>query len=194
MYELGFKGRDHTFRRIRGELVDIVDVQQALHGASCTVALGMHLTFLPVVWASSKIVHPKKLRIDDCEFQKKLSPDNQPEHWWPFNGSGYGDSPESCVNDIVNVYNVHGEPGFQQFQHIEDVLQRLTLDNLDSDKEIEVFGLIVPVRGALIASRIYKHIGNFIRASDIAKVGINHLGHAVGFRNELEELAELRRV
>ena len=190
--DLGFKGRDQLFRRVRGELVDVINIQDALQDANCCIKLGLHISFFPVVWSSLKFVDPNKLRVDDCEYQKYLAPDNQSEYWWFFDGGGSGGSPDASVSHIIDTYLNIGEPSFQQFQNIQDLLNALTDNKIKENEVFEVFGEVFPARAALIASRIYKHLGDNSRASEQAKIGISKLGHTVEARNELEELAELK--
>src|SRR5262249_2077535 len=43
----GFKGSGNTFRRLKGDRIDIINVQGSRYGGQCCVNLAAHFSFLP---------------------------------------------------------------------------------------------------------------------------------------------------
>ena len=84
----GFTGSGQHFRRIKGEVVNAINIQNNKYGGSCCVNLGLHFTFLPACWDGMKILEPKKIKEVDCEFRTRLSPKGKSDYWWKFDGGG----------------------------------------------------------------------------------------------------------
>lgn len=182
--DLGFKGSGQNFRRIRGEVINIVNIQGNKYGGSVAVNLGLHLTFLP---ASGSINLPEtsKIKEVDCEFRQRLVPRGRFDYWWKYDG--FFGSPQKRVNHLVSTYLNRGEPRFLQFDSVEKIANMLQLDEIVCDKTYKFFGYVHAVRGALVMARVNRHIGNAELAVEFAKAGLKKLGRVTSLKPALEE-------
>jgi hypothetical protein len=79
--KLEFIGSGQNFRRVRGQIINVINVQGNKYGGSCAVNLGLHLTFLQVCW-SSALPDVHKVKETDCEFRTRLAPGGKSDYWW----------------------------------------------------------------------------------------------------------------
>ncbi|MDH5694477.1 MAG: DUF4304 domain-containing protein [Gammaproteobacteria bacterium] len=186
--EIGFKGSGQNFRRIYSPLIHTINIQGNKYGDSCCVNLGIHLEFLPITWSASKLPDINKIKGADCEFRKRLAPNRDQDYWWKYKGELLSNTTRSA-RSLIETYRKYGEPGFQNFKTVDDVLGMLSVSEIEQEKYINVFGGVVPVRGALTMARIYSHVGNVEKSVEFAKLGLKLLGRATALRSELERLA-----
>lgn len=65
----GFQGSGQHFRKVKGEVIHTVNLQNNKYGGSCCLNLGVHFTFLPVCWDSRQMPDLKKFKEIDSEFR-----------------------------------------------------------------------------------------------------------------------------
>lgn len=189
---LGFKGSGQNFRRISGEMIHTINIQNNKYGGSCCVNLGLHLTFLPVSWSADQMPDSKKVKAVDCEFRKRLAPGGKNDYWWKFKGKGLFGKPSKSVAHLKETYLNSGEPEFKKYQSVEDLIHRLTPAAVEKEERIPVFGEVAPARGALTMARIYQHSGDFKLCRRYAQLGLKVIGSAYGLKSELEKLANAK--
>ena len=188
--ESGFKGSGQNFRRINGEVIHAVNIQNNKYGGSCCLNLGFHFTFLPACWNSKNILEPKKIKETDCEFRTRLSPKGKHDYWWKFDGGGIFGNTSKSVAHLKKTYLEVGNDFFERFNSLESITSLLEIRLLKQSDYIDIAGGIVPVRGALTMSRIYKHLGNSELQKRYAATGLQIIGNASALKNELENLAK----
>ena len=183
--DIGFKGSGQNFRRINGEIINTINIQAHKYGGSCAVNLGLHLTFLPLNWAD-QLPDIKKIKEIDCEFRMRLAPKNKSDYWWKY--GGLLDSPTKKARHLIETYFEYGEPHFTEFGKVEKIASMLSIEDIENNDYIKVFGGDTQQRGALAMARIHKHLGDISKAKEFAKIGLNNLGRAVALKPAFEEI------
>ena len=184
--ELGFKGSGSHFRRIRGEVINTINIQGRTHGGSSAVNLGLHLTFLPVNWAD-QLPDLKTVKEIDCEFRNRLAPGGEGDYWWKYRSLL---SASKNVAHLIDTYLAYGEPEFSKFDAVEKISNMIALDEIRADNYIKVFGGITAVRAALTMARIHRHLGNNDEAGAFAEAGLANLGRGIRVKPQLEEILD----
>ena len=183
--DIGFKGSGQNFYRTKGEVINIINIQPNKYGGSCAVNLGLHLSFLPAV-SESELPDIKNIKEYECEFRMRLAPRNKTDYWWKY--GGLLNSPTKNARHLIETYFKYGEPHFKEYDDVEKIASMLTLDDIEKNDNIKVFGGIVRQRGALAMARIHKHIGKVTEAKEFAQAGLNNIGRAVALRSAFEEI------
>lgn len=186
----GFKGSGQNYRRVNGEAIYAINIQNNKYGGSCCINIGVHFTFLPVVWDSKKMPDVKSIKEVDCEFRYRLSPKNKPDYWWPFKGEGLFGNPSKSVEHLCKTFNDSVVEFLDQYRDLENVTSKFPISSLESGEFVDVLGGVVAVRGALTMARIYQHTGQLDLQKQYAKVGLSILGKANALKAELECLAK----
>lgn len=186
----GFTGSGQNFRRINGDVIHAINIQNNKYGGSCCVNLGLHFAFLPVCWDSHKMPDLKTIKALDCEFHRRLAPEGKTDYWWKFKGSLFFGNTSKSISHLCKTYREIGRQYFEQYDSFERIASALTLDALEHSKYIDVAGGVIPVRGALTMARFYQHTGNTALQRQYAEVGLQVLGNAKALKQELKSLAE----
>ncbi len=186
----GFKGSGQNYRRIQGDVIHAINIQNNKYGGSCCVNLGLHFAFLPVCWDGRKLPDLKTIKEADCEFRCRLAPAGKTDYWWKFKGNLFFGNTGKSISHLCRTYVEAGRGFFERYNSIETIASALTLEVLENAKYIDVAGGIIPVRGALTMARYYKHIGNNESQKHYAALGLRILGNAKALKNEFESLAE----
>jgi hypothetical protein len=79
----GFKGSGTTFRRIKGDLIHVVNIQGSRYGGQCCVNLAVHFSFLPTA-GGQLVTDPKKVKEYECVFRDRLHEAQESDHWWTY--------------------------------------------------------------------------------------------------------------
>jgi len=166
---LGFSGGDKTFRRIRGEVVSMLTIQEHRAGDRCCIHLAMHLTFLPASWARHSL-RMDKLTAADCEFQWRLNPPARHDFWWPYHR--WFQSPARCAAHLVRTFMEHGEAVFERYQSVDDFAGLYGPEEFETGKWLKASHGIRPQRGALTMARIHLQMGRLAEAKAFARAGV----------------------
>jgi len=113
---LGFSGDGKTYRRIRGEIISMVTLQEHRGGDRICIELAMHLAFLPASWARHSL-NIAKLTAADCEFQWRLNPPHKHDYWWRYHR--WFQSPVRSASHLIRTFKDRGEGLFDRYQSIE---------------------------------------------------------------------------
>jgi Domain of unknown function (DUF4304) len=186
----GFKGSGQDFRRVNGDVIHAVNIQNNKYGGSCCVNMGLHFAFLPVCWDSNKMPDLKNIKTLDCEFRCRLAPDGKTDYWWKFKGRLFFGSTRKSVSHLCNTYTEVGRRYFEKYNGMESITLALSLDLLINSQYFNVAGGVISVRGAWTMARYYKHIDNKDLQKHYAGVGLQNLENAKALKTELEFLAE----
>lgn len=90
----------------------------------------------------------------------------------------------------IETYSNYGEPRLQQSRSLQSLCDEYPLAQLRSGKWLDALGEKSTPRVGLLLARIHAHLGNPSFASEYARVGLEHLGHATLVRPELEKLLD----
>lgn len=185
--ELGFKGSGSNFRRVRGEVINTVNIQGRRHGGSSAVNLGLHLTFLPLNW-KDELPDTKNIKEVECEFRNRLAPKGRHDYWWKY--GGLFNSPSKEVSHLIETYLDVGELAFSKYDTVEKIANMISIDQIFADNYIDAFGGVTEVRAALTMARIHEHMGNLDLARAFATAGISNLGRATGLKPRFREILD----
>ena len=183
--KIGFKGSGQNFLRIENEVVNIVNIQNYKYGGSCTINLGLHLSFLPMNW-TTELPNLKIIKEYDCEFRTRLAPYSRSDYWWKYDG--FLSSPEKKARHLIKTYFKYGEPQFTKFDSIEKIAAMFTIGEFKKEDWLTVFGDITLQRGVLTMARIHRHLGNMPMAREFAIFGLENLGKATALQSQYEEI------
>lgn len=180
----GFMGSGNTFRRVKGERVDIVNVQGSLYGGKCCVNLASHFSFLPVGGGCATDL--ATLKQSDCTFRDRLHEASESDHWWTYGASDA--ETESSVASLVELYRRRGTLFFGKFEPFPEAFEQITPAEMDAGDFSRMPAAMTGVYAALTMARIMKHLGRLDKCRAFAEIGLRHLGHAIGLQAELEQL------
>ena len=183
---LGFNGSGSNFRRIRGEIINVVNVQGNKYGGSVAVNLGLHLSFLPAPISGEPLADIEAIKAYDCEFTNRLAPGGRADHWWKY--GTWLKQPARQVSHLTETYLEVGEPAFTRFDTIDKILKMVDLAAIDALDHIETFGYVSTVRAALTVARIYHHQGRHDEADAYARAGLRNIQRATVLRPAFEAL------
>lgn len=178
----GFKGSGRTFRRVRNELIHVVNIQSSF-GDKFAINLGVHLTFLPD--SIGRIVDVKKITEPSCEFRRRMTISGA-DQWWNYKNNS--DSIYKAVFDAAKVYENYGR---QQFERLGNHPQDFAFVNVDylKSSRFDCRGFWnTEVRHALTFARIRQHEGKFEESIELAKYGLEKIGQATGLKREFEKI------
>lgn len=182
----GFKGSGTTFRRIKDEVIRVVNVQGSRYGGQCCVNLGLHFSFLPTA-GGRPVIDPKKLKDYECDFRDRVRAARESDHWWRY-GATEAES-EASVASLVKMYRKRGASFFNKFEPFPDVFERITPAEIDAGDLSRFPKPATLVHAALTLARIMHHLRRPERCRQFADLGLRHLGSETGLRTELERLS-----
>ena len=175
----GFRQAGPTFRRVIGEVIHVINLQGSIRGGQCCVCLGIHLSFLPTVGTNAPC-ESLKITEPECEFQSRLTPEGQNDHWW-----SYGTSEQEAVDSvrsIVEMYRLRAVPYFDQFSCFPADFTRVTPDTPDEQLASHLPPFLTSVRRDLALARIFGHLGDTASAHSYASRGLAAVGSAVALK------------
>lgn len=182
---LGFSGDEKTYRRICGDILSMVTIQEHRGGDRCSVQLATHLTFLPASWARHSL-SMEKLTAADCEFQWRLNPPHKHDHCWRY--QRWFQSPARCAGHLIRTFKEQGEALFDRFQTAEDFLSLYQPEDFISGEWLKAKPGIKPQRGALTMARICLHVGRAAEAKAFAQAGISLISPTTGLATEYRNI------
>ena len=183
----GFTGSGQNFRRVRGDVIHAINIQGDKYGDGCAVNLGIHLRFLPVTWSDS-LPDFSKFKEIDCEFRKRLSPEDGTDNWWKYETVDI--SPEESADSLAEAYFAYGAPFFENYSSSPAILSVLNAVDFTHDITAFPLGQKTRARAALTAARMYAHAGDRAACRRFATIGLAHLGKVSSLKDELEYLAK----
>jgi hypothetical protein len=181
----GFKGSGATFRRVKDEVIHVVNVQGSRYGGQCCVNLGLHYSFFPTA-GGRPVNDPGKLKEYECEFRDRVREARESDHWWHY-GATEAES-EASVASLVKMYRRQGASFFKKFEPFPDVFERITPAEIDAGDLSRFPTPTTLVHAALTMARIMRHLRRPARCRQFARLGLRHLDGATGLRRELEWL------
>jgi hypothetical protein len=183
----GFKGSGTNFRRIKDEVVHVLNIQGSRYGGQCCVNLGVHYSFLPTDGGSS-LADLKKLKEYECAFRHRIRESQELDHWWTY-GVTETESEVSVAN-LIDLYRRRGAAFFMKFEPFPDVFERITPAELDAGDLSKLPIEMSKLQAAITMARIMQHLRCTDKCRQFAEAGLRDLGHAVGLKSELERLRD----
>ena len=180
----GFFGSGRTFRRISGDLIHVVQIQGSRYGGEFAVNLGIQPRCVPDAVGNSPDV--TKIRVELCEFRRRLS-ETGSDRWWEHGGSK--ESMDAAVRAATSVYATIGRRLFSELSGPESPLHKVTPAQFEAGHySFSGFGS-TRVRTARSLALMRQSVGNLADASAFAQIALANLGGAHGLRAELEALS-----
>jgi hypothetical protein len=180
----GFAGSGRTFRRVRDDWVQVVNVQGSKWGGSFAINLAIHPLVLPDLRGNPP--DPKKITQELCEFRRRLSEGNS-DQWWKYEASD--ESMNTAVSAAAQVYIDYGRPLLERMSGPDVPMNTLFAADFAKGKfDFAGFGS-TEVRMALALARLRRGQGRDVEAASFAAYGLTRLGGATALRRDLEQLA-----
>lgn len=179
----GFTGSGQNFRRLRGEVIQALNIQGNRYGGSCTLNLGIHPVCLPVHFTGAP-PDPKKLEEAHCQFRHRLAPAVAGDGWWSYDGPP---SPEASAAGLIERFFDEGEAHFARFASLDAILGALDYETLAQGEFVPALR-VTRAGGVLAAARLHAHRGDRAMSRRFAELGLAHLGQATGLRPAFEAL------
>jgi hypothetical protein len=185
----GFKGNGTTFRRIKGDRIDVVNIQGCKYGGRCCVNIAVHFPFLPIA-GGTQFINLTKLKEYDCTFRERLHEAAESDHWWTYGASD--EEAEASIASLIDTYSRRSGLYFGRFEPFPGVFLKITPAQLEASDLSGFFGFLTKVGAAATMARTMKHLGLVEECRDFAKLGLRHLRPGVGLRlkAELERLRD----
>jgi hypothetical protein len=167
----GYAGSGLTFRRVRSEWIQVVNVQGSRYGGQFAVNLAVHPIAIPDV--RGELPDPKTITVELCEFRRRLSAAGA-DQWWAYEKSL--DAIDSAMRDATDVYERHGRPLMDLISSSTSPL--LTVKPIDfQGGHFDFLGFgSMKARMALVLARMRKSAGRSDDALAFAKVGLEACG------------------
>lgn len=180
----GFAGSGRTFRRVLGDLIQVVNVQGSRYGGRFAVNMGIQPLCIPDVVGDTP--DPKKISEPSCEFRRRLSESGR-DQWWEHDAAK--ESMDAAVKAAAAVYCVKGRPILNAFAGPMSPLMKTTPEAYESGQfDFHGFGS-TNVRMALALARYRKARGDVAAAKRFASIGLASVGSGLALLNELRDLA-----
>ena len=184
----GFKGSGNSFHRVKGDRIDVINIQGSRYGGECCVNLAAHFTFLPSAGGSG-VTDPKKFKQSHCVFQERLQEaTDKGDHWWSYGGNDA--EAETSLADLVDTYERRSSLFFAKFDPFPDVFERITPRDIDAGDLSKMPAPLTVPYAAMILARIMKHLGRREKCREFAEAGLRQVGRAFIVQSELEELRD----
>jgi len=183
-----FAGSGRNFRRVSGDILQIVNIQGSRYGGQFAVNFGLQpLGILDIV---GQPPDPRKITEGACEFRRRLS-ESGVDQWWSHDASQ--ESMDAAVLAAADVYIRIGRSLLAQMGGMDSPLHTITADEMPGFPELfRGFGF-AGCRAALVLARLRKSQGRVAEAVAFADYALAHIGAARGLRSELEALSRLGR-
>jgi hypothetical protein len=175
----GFKGSGRTFRRRRGDCIEIVNLQTSTSGGKCAVNLALSFSFLPSV-------NPAQITQAECDFRKRLTPEGVGDFWWDF-GDGAQRTVES-VSHLIAAYERNGVPFFARFGEFPGGYTEITVHDLQQPGIERLPGGTGTSRYALFFTHMWMHLQEPARARSFAEFGLSTCAQAIALRATFRKL------
>jgi len=178
--QLGFKGKDFFFFREKELYTEIVFFWTYKTGGAIQVDL--LVKFNNINYPDGNVqIKTEKLRPQDCEFQKRLSPyinfsNNAPKTWfWLFHEEP--DENKSIVIDIKRLFLEYGVDYFKKFENPQNYLNQINSKNYL--RFLDFFINMVAGRGEsgilFFLFDFWRQNGVKEKALEFAKIGLKRL-------------------
>lgn len=179
--EDGFSGSGRNFRRLNGDMIDLLQIQGSMGGDAFYINLAIQPVGAPCVLG--ELPDFKKLKVQNCLFSRRLEPARH-DRW------SYGlaaASMDAAVDDAKSVYSLDGRAAFATASGPHSVLKTVTASQLaNGDVDLAGFGgLGIGTIQSLAVMRFVS--GDRVEASAFARLGLSH-GARTGLRDELEAI------
>ena len=181
----GFTGSGRSFRKNHTDWLLVLTLETSRAGNAFALHVGIQPKFAPDTLG--KPVDPKKLKVQLCEFRRRISSTSK-DQWWEFEATE-----ESMVNALqasAAVYVEHmrplvhaicAEPSiFAQISVEEFSVQAMGFEGFASDEG----------RLALATARYLVLKEQTEKARAFAEHGLRHVGISVGLQRDFEELLQ----
>lgn len=179
----GFSGSGRNFRRVAGDLIQVVQVQRAREGGRFAINLAIQPLSAPDTLGAPP--DPARIVADLCQFRRRLSEHGR-DQWWEYAPSQ--ESIDDAVAKAAAIYAVIGRRLFSEQSGPKCPLCSVTPEQFDvGDFDFSGFAS-TKVSMARTLSIMRRAAGNRDHQRAFAQIGLENIGSASGLRRELETL------
>lgn len=181
----GYAGSGRTFRRVRNNLVQIVNVQGFSYGGRFAINLGVQPLAIPD--ATGKQPDPLKIKESECEFARRMA-ESGVDQWWRHRSTT--ESMDEALRAAAEVYVRVGRPMLATLAAPDSPIYLMKPDQMPNFRRLLLGFCTTDCRMALVLARVRASQGKFIDARAFAAYGLARAGpNASWIRSQLEELA-----
>ncbi len=165
--ERGFIGQRPNWRRMRGPVVNCVQLQHSKYHDTCCVNLGVHFAFLPMKGDETSL---EKIEPCHCALSRRLKPDGNYKAWWEYPLGDYWwkyRRPQKTARELIRAFSETSENWFgpladfpRPFSECDS--QWLTDHINEPDFSPQSLALLV---------QIHQHLGHHVRAMEACRIG-----------------------
>lgn len=179
----GFTGSGRSFRKNHADWLIVLSLETSRAGNAFALHAGIQPKFAPDTLG--KPVDPKKLKVQLCEFRRRISSTTK-EQWWEFEANE--ESMTAALQAASAVYIQHLRPLVQAICNEPSLFAQVTLENFS----VQAMGFdgygTDEGRLALATARYLVVHGETTKARAFATYGLQHVGISVGLQRDFEDL------
>ena len=185
--EDGFKGSGRVYRRVVGELINIVSVYSSRHGGQFAIHMGIHPLAVPDVLGNA--ANPAKMTESLCEFGRRLS-EGTADQWWQHDTTRA--SMDRAVRQAASLYMNVGRPMFAALNSPTSPILNLSPNEFGSRQaDFHGFGT-TKFRKAVVLARLRHTQDRPAECRGFAEIALEaHPGMSAQLREELYDLVRL---
>jgi hypothetical protein len=181
--EDGFSGSGRTFRRLAGDMIQVVQVQGSRWGGQFAVNLGVHPTCVPVMGDQPF----QAMKPELCVFRRRLSTGGA-DQWWEYETTA--ESMDRALAAANRVYLDVGRAAFASLTGMDSPLRTLSPQAFASG-EFDFAGFAttdVLMAKALAVIRLAAGEGEVAKA--FGRIALDRVGSASGLKREIQALVD----
>src|SRR4030095_9653399 len=181
--EDGFAGSGRTFRRVKGEFVQVVNVQASRRGGQFAVNLGLQPMALPDIRGEPP--DPRKITESLCEFRRRLS-DRDADQWWAHDPSQ--SSMDPAWPGASEVYVSVGRELLERVSAPDSPFLTIAPEQFKANAAALLGFHATLARTALALARLRTVQGRRTEAQSFAEIGLANVGASAYLRDEFEAI------
>lgn len=167
-----------TWKRKRGDDLNVIWFQKHSTNSSFCVNLGVHYSFIPKA-GSKNVPEGDEIEQPECVIMTRLTSDSfMKDQWWPI--------ATSSVDQVVYLVCSRGLPIFD-FYRLDGPIASIEIKDVEAG-EANLLSSLTKVGGCLLLARIHEHLGNRDKSIEAATIGVKFAGMAVGPKKALKDI------
>ncbi len=181
----GFTGSGRSFRKNHVDWLFVLTLETSRAGNAFALHIGIQPKFAPDTLG--KPVDPKKLKVQLCEFRRRIS-STSTDQWWEFEATE--ESMTIALQAAAKIYAEYMRPLIQAICAESSIFERISIEEF-SVRNMGFEGFASDAgRLALATARYLAFKGQVEKARAFAELGLRHVGISVGLQGHFEELLQ----
>lgn len=175
----GFRRTDDgTWKRKRGDDLNVIWFQKHSANPSFCVNLGVHYSFIPKA-GSTDVPEGDEIEQPECAILMRLTSDpSMKDQWWPIAASS--------VNQVVDLVCSRGLSIFDSYR-LDGPIASIEVKDVEAGTA-NLLSSLTKVGGCLLLARIHERLGNRDKSVETATIGVKLAGMAVGPKKALKDI------